>query len=103
MHKRRSTTAFFAAALIVLAQLAGAAHFHSYYGGHTREAQIQTSADSDLCAVCLLASHTPAVATPSMAPLALVSEARAIVATDPVEVLRTAFEDKLVRGPPAAL
>ncbi|HUY38136.1 MAG TPA: hypothetical protein VMV13_04865 [Candidatus Binataceae bacterium] len=91
---------WFALALLVVVQLLGAAHFHPPVGAKAA-AQSSSSAEPDLCPICLHHCHTPSalVATPTFGhPLAIV-EAR-ITAARPLVPFE--FESLLFgRAPPA--
>jgi hypothetical protein len=68
------------AALILFAQLLGAAHWHPANLDRTASASTALSADSGVCAVCLLAFHTtlsPAAAPALVHPQREVSKASA--------------------------
>ncbi len=55
--------ALFAGAVFLLAQFLSVAHFHPIAGQHNYSASTATSADDDLCPVCLLYFHAPSVST----------------------------------------
>jgi len=65
--------AVFAAAILLLAQSLGAAHFHPLQGQQKYAADTAGSADSGLCAVCLVRVHSPTVSSvvPNLAAPAL--------------------------------
>jgi len=94
--------AAFAAALIVFAQLAGAAHFHSFGDSH-HSTQAQISADADLCPVCLIAFHAPAASSPAITQFLPSLESGSTFVASRVEISLTAFEVPLGRAPPASI
>jgi hypothetical protein len=89
------------AALILFAQLLGAAHWHPANLDRTASASAALSADSGVCAVCLLAFHTslnPAAAPALVHPQRAVSKAPAAR----VAVLSSLeFASHLTRAPPS--
>jgi hypothetical protein len=69
LRQRARRTAFFAATVLVAAQLLGAGHFHLSSGAHKYSATAASAVDNDLCAICLLHFNTPSAsaAVPTLA------------------------------------
>jgi hypothetical protein len=98
----RPITAIFAAALIVFIQLVAASHHHNLPSSrHT--AQTQISADSELCPVCLIAFHAPAVSSPAPAQYSPEVAIHYVLASNSAEISEVAFESHFGRAPPASL
>jgi hypothetical protein len=88
------------AALLLISQLAGVAHFHE---GSTSTAGTQISSDAGFCPVCQLALHSPgSVATPTtVASGPAIAEAVFLAA--PIRFESPVFSAARVRAPPVAL
>jgi len=67
-HRWKRSVAAFVAAILLLAQSLGAAHFHPLPTQQKYAADAVVNADDGLCAVCLFRIHSPTVAavTPSV-------------------------------------
>ncbi len=91
--------AIFGAALILVSQAIGAAHFHQ--GAVSRDGVAQLSADEGLCPVCQLALHAPG----SVASAATAARGPAIAETiflaAPLRSVSPVFSAARVRAPPA--
>jgi hypothetical protein len=93
----------FGAALILVSQLIGVAHFHESEVSHNGVASAQISADAGLCPICQLAMHSPG----SMAQATTVARAPAIAEAILIEA-QSRFESLVfstarVRAPPIVL
>jgi hypothetical protein len=60
-HRWKRRVAAFAAAILLLAQSLGAAHFHPLPSQQKYAADAVVNADDGLCAVCLFRIHSPTV------------------------------------------
>lgn len=106
-HKRGGTAvrsiAIFCAALLLVSQFIGVAHFHEGSVSRDGAAAAQISADPGLCPVCQLASHSPgsvaAAATVACEP----AIAEAVFLTAPARFESPVFASARVRAPPVAL
>jgi hypothetical protein len=90
----------FGAALILVSQLIGVAHFHGGAVSRDGVAAPQISTDAGLCPICQLALHSPG----SMAQATTVARAPAIAETifitAPSRSESPVFSDARVRAPP---
>src|SRR3984893_10393307 len=93
----------FGAALILVSQLIGVAHFHESAVSHNGVAAAQISTDAGLCPICQLALHSPG----SMAQAPTVARAPAIAetifVTAPSRSESRVFSAARVRAPPVTL
>jgi hypothetical protein len=93
----------FGAALILVSQLIGVAHFHESAISHNGVASAQISSDAGLCPICQLALHSPG----SMARATTVARAPAIAETifitAPSCSESLVFSAARVRAPPVTL
>ena len=93
----------FGAALILVSQLIGVAHFHESAVSHNGVAAAQISTDAGLCPICQLALHSPG----SMAQATTVARAPAIAETifitAPSRAESLVFSAARVRAPPVTL
>lgn len=93
----------FGAALILVSQLIGVAHFHESAVSHNGVAAAQISTDAGLCPICQLALHSPG----SMAQATTVARAPAIAetifVTAPSRSGSPVFSAARVRAPPVTL
>ena len=93
----------FGAALILVSQLIGVAHFHESAVSHNGVAAAQISTDAGLCPICQLALHSPG----SMAQATTVARAPAIAETifitAPSSAESLVFSSARVRAPPVTL
>jgi hypothetical protein len=93
----------FGAALILVSQLIGVAHFHESAVSHNGVAAAQISTDAGLCPICQLALHSPG----SMAQATTVARAPAIaetiLVTAPSRSESPVFSAARVRAPPVTL
>jgi len=91
------------AALILVSQLIGVAHFHESEVSHNGVASAQISADAGLCPICQLAVHSPG----SIAQATTVARAPAIAETifiaAPSRSESLVFSAARVRAPPIVL
>jgi hypothetical protein len=101
--KWKRGVAAFAAALLLLAQSLGSAHFHPLPSQQNYAASTAGSGDNGLCAVCLVRAHSPTVffSTPLLTAPVLYADA----AEYPAESrIRSAFNShRFGRAPPASL
>jgi len=99
---KRSVAAF-AAAVMLLAQSIGSAHFHPIPAQQKYAASAAASTDNGLCAVCLVRAHSPTVSFSTPLLTAPVLFARA--PERPAESrIRSAFDShRFGRAPPASL
>ena len=93
----------FGAALLLVSQLIGVAHFHESAVSHNGVAAAQISADAGLCPICQLAMHSPG----SMAQATTVARAPAIAETIFITA-QSRFESLVfstarVRAPPTTI
>jgi hypothetical protein len=90
-------------ALIFVAQLIAVAHFHQRNTIRQFNAQTQVVTDDGLCALCLLACHTPLnpAATPAIA--ATYAEIRLVEVAVASPHVSNAFALCRTRAPPAAI
>lgn len=88
------------AALLLVSQLVGVAHFHE---GSIAGAATQISSDAGACPVCQLALHSPGsvAATPTVARGPVLAEPVFFAA--PTRFRSPVFSDVRVRAPPVAL
>ncbi len=97
------TIAIFVAALLLVSQAIGAAHFHEGAASHDRVGVAQFSADPEFCPVCQLALHSPG----SVSATATVARGPAIVETvflaAPMRSVSLVFSPARVRAPPVSL
>jgi hypothetical protein len=91
-----------AAALLLFVQFVSAGHFHNFTGTHDA-VQVQTSAGSELCPICMVAFHAPAASAPTLTPLAPAFETGRISSAGRIEISRIAFETRFGRAPPVSL
>jgi hypothetical protein len=95
--------AIFGAALILVSQAIGAAHFHQGAAWRDGVGVAQLSADPGLCPVCQLALHSPG----SVASTATVARGPAIAETvflaAPIRSESPVFSAARVRAPPVSL
>jgi len=95
--------AIFGAALILVSQAIGAAHFHEGAVSRDGVAVAQFSVDEGLCPICQLALHSPgsvaSTATVARAP----AIAEAIFIAAPVRSVAPVFSPARVRAPPVSL
>jgi len=99
----RRGVAVFAAAVLLLAQSLGAAHFHPLPSKQKYSANAAGGADNGLCAVCLVRAHSPTVSTISPFLTAPILFAR-VAACAARSRLRSAFHShRFGRAPPASL
>ena len=95
--------AIFGAALILVSQLIGAAHFHEDAVSRNGVVTSTLSADLGLCPICQLALHSPG----SFAAATTVARGPAIVGTiflsAPVRSASPVFSTARVRAPPVSL
>jgi hypothetical protein len=93
----------FGAALILVSQLIGVAHFHESAVWHNGVTAAQISTDAGLCPICQLALHSPG----SMAQATTVARAPAIAetifVTAPSRSESPVFSAARVRAPPVTL
>jgi hypothetical protein len=92
--------AMFAAAVLLISQLVGVAHFHE---GSISTAGAQISSDASFCPVCQLALHSPGsvAAATTLAPGPVLAEAVFFAA--PIRFQSPVFSAARVRAPPVAL
>jgi hypothetical protein len=92
--------ATFAAALLLVSQLAGVAHFHE---GSISTARAQISSDALFCPVCQLAMHSPGSVTTATTfePGPVLDEAVFFAA--PIRFESPVFSTARVRAPPVTL
>jgi hypothetical protein len=92
--------AIVAAAVLLVSQLAGVAHFHE---GSLSNDRAQISTDAGFCPVCQLALHSPGsmAAASTLAPGPVLAEAVSFAA--PVRLESPVFSTARVRAPPVAL
>ncbi len=95
--------AIFGAALILVSQAIGAAHFHESAASRDGVVVAQFSADPGLCPVCQLALHSPG----SVSAAATVARGPAIAETvflaPPIRSETPMFSATRVRAPPVSL
>jgi hypothetical protein len=96
-----SRIAGIAAAILLLAQTVGVAHFHPLPGQKKYAANAIVSVDDGLCALCLVRFHSPAalvVAPNPTAPMLAETKALFAASTEPHSSYRS---HRLGRAPPA--
>jgi hypothetical protein len=95
--------AIFGAALILVSQAIGAAHFHEGAASRGGIVVAQLSADPGLCPVCQLALHSPgsvsAAATVARGP----ATAETVFLAAPIRSESPVFSAARVRAPPVSL
>ena len=100
---RARAISIFGAALLLVSQLIGVAHFHESAVSHNGFASVQISTDAGLCPICQLAMHSPG----SMAQAATVARGPAITETiliaTPSRSDSPVFSKARVRAPPVTL
>jgi hypothetical protein len=102
-HRGRRSVAAFVAAILLLAQSLGAAHFHPLPTQQKYAADAVVSAEDGLCALCLFRIHSPTVSavTPSVTAPVLF-ERIDLVATE--SWLCSSYDSHLFgRAPPASV
>jgi len=91
------------AAVLLLAQTAGAAHFHSFPSSHQSISPTTINGDNRLCGLCLVRFHSPvtfAIAPHPAASVLLITR----VLDVPRRALSTEYRSHLFgRAPPASL
>lgn len=93
--------AVFVAVVLLLAQTAGAAHYHSLPSAHKYLANPAVVADNGLCALCLVRFHSPVALIVAPHPTApMLAEVNSLTAanTEPHSSYRS---HRLGRAPPA--
>jgi hypothetical protein len=99
----RAAIAIFGAALILVSQMVGVAHFHESAVSRDGRLTAALSADAGLCPVCQLALHSPgtlaAATTVARGPLV----AETIFIPAPVRFESPVFSAARVRAPPISL
>jgi hypothetical protein len=95
--------AIFGAALILVSQLIGAAHFHGSAVSGVGVAVPQLNVDEGICPICQLALHSPG----SVASAPVIARGPAISGTislfTPTRSMSPVFSTSRVRAPPSAL
>ncbi|HZC45845.1 MAG TPA: hypothetical protein VE243_05170 [Candidatus Acidoferrum sp.] len=106
VHNGRTSAraiAIFGAALILVSQAIGAAHFHAGAVSRNGVVTATLSADAGLCPICQLALHSPG----SVATATTVARGPAIVGTivlaSSVQSASPVFSTARVRAPPVSL
>jgi hypothetical protein len=95
--------AIFGAALLLVSQLIGAAHFHEGAVSRDGVAAAQVSTDAGLCPICQLALHAPGslAQTTTVARGPAIAERIFVAAPDRAE--SPALSTARVRAPPASI
>src|SRR5215468_5274069 len=101
--RRSRGLALVAAALILFLQFAGAAHFHSYTWSSERQTRVQPSSDLEGCTVCLLALHSPGIASPPAVLFAFATHEEPVHALGRAAFSPARLRSQLVRGPPVSI
>ena len=96
-------TALFCAALILVSQLIGVAHFHEGAVSRNGVASAQLSADAGLCPVCQLALHSPGSLAQATTDARGPAVAEAIFVAAPIPSEQPVFSTARVRAPPISL
>jgi hypothetical protein len=95
--------AIFGAALLLISQSVGVAHFHEGAGARDGIVAAQPAADSGACPVCQLAMHSPGSVASAVTVVRGPALAEALFVTAPVRVESPVYSDARVRAPPVAL
>jgi hypothetical protein len=95
--------AIFSAALLLVSQFIGVAHFHEGSASRDGVAAAQISADPGLCPVCQLALHSPGSVAATAAVARGPALAEAVFFAAPARFESPVFASARVRAPPRAL
>jgi len=93
----------FGAALILVSQLIGVAHFHESAVSHNGVAAAQISTDAGLCPICQLALHSPGSVSAATTVARGPAIAETVFLVAPLRVESPVFSDARVRAPPVSL
>src|ERR1700722_10617336 len=93
----------FGAALLLVSQLIGVAHFHESAVSHNGVASAQISTDTGLCPICQLAIHSPGSMTQATTVARAPAIAETIFVTAPSRSESLVFSAARVRAPPVTL
>jgi hypothetical protein len=102
----RATTravAIFGAALLLVSQLIGVAHFHEGAGSRSGIVAAQAIDDPGLCPVCQLALHSPGSVTAATTIARGAAIAETIFIAAPTRAESPVFSTARVRAPPVSL
>jgi hypothetical protein len=106
-HKRSRAAvrsiAIFSAALMLVSQFIGVAHFHEGSVSRDGIAAAQISADPGLCPVCQLALHSPGSVAAATTVACGPAVAEAVFPAAPARFESPVFASARVRAPPVAL
>lgn len=106
-HKRGRmagrSIAIFSAALLLVSQFIGVAHFHEGSASPNGTAAAQISADPGLCPVCQLALHSPGSVAAATTVACGPAIAEAVLPAAPARFESPVFASARVRAPPVAL
>ena len=91
-----------ASALLILAQLACASHFHNPVGAR-ETLQSRITSTVDFCPICLVAFHTPATPAKAASPLSVLLESKSVLPNVGAHFSGVAFADHFGRAPPPSL
>jgi hypothetical protein len=100
---RARAISIFGAALLLVSQLIGVAHFHEGAVFHNGVASAQISTDAGLCPICQLALHSPGSTTQATTVARAPSIAETIFITAPSHSESLVFSAARVRAPPVTL
>jgi hypothetical protein len=95
--------AIFGAALLLISQTVGVAHFHENAGVRDGIVAAQPVTDSGLCPVCQLAMHSPVSVASALTVARGPAIAETVFVDTPVRFDSPVFSDARVRAPPTAL
>ncbi|HKN12083.1 MAG TPA: hypothetical protein VJX68_02715 [Candidatus Binatus sp.] len=95
--------AMFGAALLLISQIVGAAHFHEGAASRDGVSAAQLSADPGFCPVCQLALHSPGSVTAATTVARGPAIAGTISLVAPIRSESPVFSAARVRAPPVAL
>ena len=107
VHRSGSTTtraiALFGAALLLLSQLIGVAHFHEGAVSRSGIVAAQAIDDSGLCPICQLALHSPGSVTAATTIACGPVIAETILIAAPSRAESPVFSTARVRAPPVSI
>jgi len=95
--------AIFGAALLLVSQLIGVAHFHENAGVRDGIVAAQPVTDPGVCPVCQLAMHSPVSVASALTVARGPAIAETVFVITPVRFDSPVFSDARVRAPPTAL